>query len=293
MTSGRHHGSDGIRCQRGINIPQLALEFDIHPGMLEPVLAGAAGLLRASRENVHPADKKALRGVAKTLAQTIDRLSGDAVRERLVEAVFQEPDGPDDDGLAYYTAWCAARARIDRAIAGARDLLALVRAGEAFKIPSRRPPYDHWTVAIGSLLEFWTDDLGREVTISDHASDPRGVKPSQSVRFVHQCMQLLGEEMTEQACRTVLYRLRVERPRGLPFPTVTGMPVSGSRPYAFFIRRWLSIFERLLSADRARTGTIAAAGWRRPRSAQEGVLDPPHIPIAMQVHGVGHRGTLG
>ena len=125
-----------------------------------------------------------------------------------MEAVFKEPDGPDGDGLAYYTAWCAAQDRVDRTIEGARDLLALVRTGEAFKIPSRRLPYDHWTVAIGSLLEFWTDDLGREVTISDHASDDRGVKPSRAVRFVHRCMQLLGEEITEQACRTILQKLR-------------------------------------------------------------------------------------
>ena len=88
-----------------MDISKLAREFDIHPGVLEAALDGAAGLLRVSRENVGPADKRALRGVAKTLAQTIDRLSGDAVRERLVEAVFQEPDGPDEDDLAHYTAW--------------------------------------------------------------------------------------------------------------------------------------------------------------------------------------------
>ena len=40
-------------------------------------------------------------GVAKTLAQTIDRLSDDAVRERLQEAVLREPDGPDEDSHAY------------------------------------------------------------------------------------------------------------------------------------------------------------------------------------------------
>ena len=194
-----------------MDISKQARELDIDPGMLETALDGAAGVLRASRENVRPADKKALRGVAKTLAQTIDRLSGDAVRERLVEAVFQEPDGPDEDGLAHYTAWCAAQARVDRTIEGARDLLALVRAAEEFKIPAGRPRYDHWTVAIGSLLEFWTDDLGREVTISDHASDDRGVKPSRAVRFVHRCMQLLGEKITEQACRTVLQNLRDQK----------------------------------------------------------------------------------
>ncbi len=193
-----------------MDISKLAREFEIHPDVLETALDGADGLLRVSRENARPADKKALRGVAKTLARTNDRLSGNAVRERLVEAAFEEPDGPDEDGLAYYIAWCAARARVDRAIDGAQDLLALVRAGETFKIPPGRPRYDQWTVAIGSLLKFWTDDLGRKVTISGHADDPRGVKPSPAVRFVHRCMKLLGEEITEQACRTVLERLRAE-----------------------------------------------------------------------------------
>ncbi len=150
-------------------------------------------------------------GVAKALAQTMDRLSGDAVRERLQKAVLREPDGPDEDYFAHYTTWCAAKTRVDRAIEGAQDLLALVRAGEAFKIPAGRPQFVHWTVAIGWLLEFRTDELGREVTISSHAADPRGVKPSQTVRFVHQCMQLLGEEISEQACRRILRKLRDQR----------------------------------------------------------------------------------
>ncbi len=216
MTSGRHGGSDGIRHERGMDISKLARELDIHPGVLEAALDGAAGLLRASRENVGPADKRALRGVAKTLAQTIDRLSGDAVRERLLEAVVREPDGPDEDGLAYYTAWCAARDRVNRAIEGAQDLLALVRTAEEFKIPAGRPQYAHWTVAISSLLEFWTHDLGREVTISGHAADPVVLKPSQTLRFVHQCMQSLDKEITEQACRTILQDQKVVNSRSTP-----------------------------------------------------------------------------
>ncbi len=211
MTSGRHGRCFGIRRERGTDISKLAREFDIYPDVLRAALDSAAGLLRVSRENVRPADKKALRGVAKTLAQTIDRLSGDAVRERLLEAIFREPDGPDVDDLVRYTAWWAARDRVDRAIEGAQDLLALVRTAEEFKVPAGRPQYEHWTVAIGWLLEFRTDELGREVTISSHAADPRGVKASQTVRFVHQCMQLLGEEISEQACRRILRKLRDQR----------------------------------------------------------------------------------
>ena len=110
-----------------MDISQLARELDLHPGVLESALDGAAGLLRASRENVRPADKRALGGLAGTLVQAIERLSDDAVRERLVEAVFVEPDGPEEDDLACYTAWCAAQDRVERTLEGARDLLALVR----------------------------------------------------------------------------------------------------------------------------------------------------------------------
>jgi hypothetical protein len=211
MISERDEDSDGIGCARGTDISKLGQEFDIHPDVLKATLDSAAGLLRVSQENVRPADKKALRGAAKTLAQTIDRLSDDAVRERLQEAVFREPDGPDDDGLAHYTAWWAARDRVNHAIEGAQDLLALVRTAEKFKIPAGRPQYHHWTAAIASLLDFWTDDLGRKVTISGHAADPLVIKPSLTLRFVHQCMQSLDEKITEQTCRTILQKLRDQK----------------------------------------------------------------------------------
>ena len=97
MTLSRRNSTEGNGCESGMDISELARELDIHPGMLETALDGADRLLRASRENVRPADKKDLRGVAKTLARTNDRLSSDAVRERLVEAAFEMPDGPDDD----------------------------------------------------------------------------------------------------------------------------------------------------------------------------------------------------
>ena len=50
-----------------MDISKLAREFDMHPGDLEAALDGAARLLRASRENIRPADKKALRGLVQTL----------------------------------------------------------------------------------------------------------------------------------------------------------------------------------------------------------------------------------
>ncbi|MEE9249886.1 MAG: hypothetical protein V3U93_02010 [Alphaproteobacteria bacterium] len=140
-------------------------------------------------------------GVVKALAQTIDRRSVDAVRERFLEANFREPKGPNEDGLAHYTAWWAAGDRVDRAIEGSQDLLALLRTAEKFKISAGRRLYVHWTVAIASPVEFWTRDLGREVTISGHAADPLVIKPSRAVRLVHQSMKLPDKKITEQSGR--------------------------------------------------------------------------------------------
>ena len=208
MPAAQRDGSDRIGTEHGTDISELAEEFAIDPDMLEAALGDADRLLRMSWENIHTADKRALRGTTKALAELIDRLSSDALRERLIEAVVQVPNGPDDEELAKYEAWWAAQDRVDRAIAGAQDLLAIVRAGEALRLPTGRRGYLHWTVAISSLLDFWVCILGRKVTISGHTSDPRGVKPSRTVRFVRQCMRLLGEDITEQACRTILKKLR-------------------------------------------------------------------------------------
>ena len=57
-----------------MDISELAQEFDIHPDVLVTALDGTARLLRATQENVRPADKKSLRGIAKTLSQTNGRL---------------------------------------------------------------------------------------------------------------------------------------------------------------------------------------------------------------------------
>lgn len=210
MPAAQRESSDRIGTEHGTDISELAGEFDIDPDMLEQALDDAGLLLRMSRENIHTADKRALRGMAKALTELIDRVSSDAVRERLIGAVVQMPNGPDDEELAKYEAWWAAQERVDCAIAGAQDLLAILRASEAFRLPSGRRGYQHSTVAIGSLLDFWVYILGRKVTISGHTSDPRGVKPSRTVRFVHQCMRLLGEDIPEQACRTILKKLRNE-----------------------------------------------------------------------------------
>lgn len=208
MTSGRDWGSDENRVQRGMDISRLARDFGIDPDRLETALADAAALLRESRLNIRPADKKALRGLTQALARALDRLSEDTVQERLVQGAITVPDGPDEDGLAYYTAWWEARARVERALAGAQDLLALVRAGESYSVPAGRPPHRDWAAAIGSLVDFWVLDLGHKVTISDHPDDARGIKPSPAVDFIYKGMRSLGEPITVQACRSILKTMR-------------------------------------------------------------------------------------
>jgi hypothetical protein len=184
---------------------EIAQDFGIDPERLKDALDAAARLHAAARENLRPAGKKALRGVAPALNRVLERLSDEAVRERLVDAAVEEPRGPDEDDLARYTAWWAARDRVAYALKGAQDLFALVDAAEDFKVPAGRPSYFCQSMAARSLIDFWTHDLGREVTVSGHPDDPRGVKASSAVRFVHRCLHALGETaITEQACRTIL-----------------------------------------------------------------------------------------
>jgi hypothetical protein len=200
--------SDGIWYEYGMDFSEIAHDFGIDPERLKDALDAAAGLLAIAGENLRPAGKKALRGVASALSGALDILSDEAVRVRLVEATVEVPQDRDEDGLADYAAWWAAQRRVARALEAAQDLLDIVRAGEDFSASPGRPSYFCQAVAARSLIDFWARDLGREVTISGHPDDPRGVEASSTVRFVHQCLQVLGETaITEQACRTILKNL--------------------------------------------------------------------------------------
>ncbi len=200
--------SDGIPSKIGTDYSELANEFDIDPGALETALDDAAGLLKLSRESVRPAEKRALRGVATALAEVIDRTSVASVRARLIGSLIEMLDEPDEDDLAAYTVCCAARDRVDLAIEGAKDLLTIVRAAQMVRFASGRRGYEDQTVAISSLRNFWIYVLERKVTISGHADDGRRITPSHAVAFVHRCMNLIGEDISEQACRTILQKLK-------------------------------------------------------------------------------------
>ncbi len=210
MTSRRINSSDNNGCAYGADFLKLAGELDISEYALEIALDGAARLMRQSPPSVRPASKRALRGLAETLEATVDRLSDEAVRRRLIGAVCEEPKGPDERGDAAYIAWCAAKARVDCALEGAYDLLCILRAGDEVKLSSGRPAYDHYGAAILSLLGFWIEDLQRDVTISGHAADGRKVKPSPTLRFIHGSMRLIGQEMPEQTCRRILQKFQEE-----------------------------------------------------------------------------------
>lgn len=189
---------------------KLACGLDILEDLLRSALKDAARLIRQSPPSVRPADKKALRGLAKLLSKTTERLSETGVRERLEAAVFEEPEKVDADDYDYYCAWSDARRRVDQAIKGTNDLLEIVHRGEEINLLSGRSAYDHCGAAILSLLSFWIEDLQREVTISAHAADARKVNPSPALQFVHGAMLLIGQEMPEQTCRRMLEKFREE-----------------------------------------------------------------------------------
>lgn len=227
MRPGRSEGTEFNRAQKRTDILELARKFEIDPDRLGDALEEAAGLMQMSRENIRPANRKTLGRTGDSLDKALGRLLEPAIRERLLEAAVPAPDGSQDQNeadrdLARYEAWWSARQRVDRALAGAQDLLALVRAAEAFEGSAGRPSYGHWEVGAGSLMDFWIYELKRDVTVSAHGSDPRGASPSPTLAFVHQSLRLLGEEISEQACRTVLQNVKLRKDREEPI---------GSRSY--------------------------------------------------------------
>ena len=210
MDSSRVENSDGNGSTYGADFLKLARELEISEHVLEIALDDAARLMRQTSPRTRLANKKALRGVTNLLERAIERLSQTGVRERLVAAVFEEPEEPDADDGTRYCAWAYAQHRVDRAIEGARDLLEIVNRGEDINLRSGRPAYDHYGAAILALLGFWIEDLQRDVTISGHAADSRKVRPSPTLRFIHGSMRLIGQEMPEQTCRRILQKFQEE-----------------------------------------------------------------------------------
>ena len=202
--------SDSNGCAYGADFLKLARELKIPEYLLKSALNDAADVMREWSPITRPANKKALRGVATLLAKAIEQLSETGVRERLTVAVSEKPEEPDSNEYAGYFAWLAAHRRVKQAIEGARDLLEIVKRGETINFRSGRPQYEHWKFAIKFLLEYWIEDLQREVTISGHPDDGRNVKPSPALQFVYQSMRLIGENITEQACRTIMQNLKEE-----------------------------------------------------------------------------------
>lgn len=130
MPTRRSDNSESNGCAYGADFLKLALELDISESVLEIALDDAARLMRQTSPRTRPANKRALRGLAETLEVTVERLSDVAVKGRLIGAVYEEPKGPDERDDAAYIAWGAAKARVDRALEGASDLMCIVRAGE-------------------------------------------------------------------------------------------------------------------------------------------------------------------
>jgi len=193
--------------------------------VLKSVLDDTVEAMRQCPPWIRPANKKALRGVATLLTKAIEQLSKTGVRGRLEVAATEEPEDPDEE-YADFRAWLAAQHRVDQALKGARDLLEIVKCADTINLSSGRPQYDQWQSAIRLLLGYWIEDLRREVTISGHTEDPRGVKWSDTVQFVYRSMRLIAEEkITVQACRTVLQNLKDRGDRfGLDFSELTRMP---------------------------------------------------------------------
>ena len=193
-----------------MDILRLAAEFKIEPRRVREAIEQAKELIDAARSDIRPAGKQAVRGIAESLEGIIARLNEPSVRERLIETTFEEFGGPlkDDYSYARGVAWFNAHQRLGKAMAGLGDLLEIVQQSNSAKLPAGRPGYEAWTAGVVAIMGLWQCGLNREITISDHPNDSRGAKPSEALRFTHECLKLAGEDITLQACRTVLQNLK-------------------------------------------------------------------------------------
>jgi len=210
MAQQSQNRSDNNTPEYEVNILNLAIEFNIPVNLLRDTLKWSAHVQHGIRENgvVKAAGKAPLQELIDHASSAVNLISDESVQARIFSAVGERAQSPDDPESAYYAAYCAARNRIDHSIIAMRELVEIAEIGFSHNLKAGRPPNDVWTGAIIPLFRLWVHELGRKPKISGHANEPRGVKPSRLLAFVHQSMWLLEESITEQECRTILLKLR-------------------------------------------------------------------------------------
>lgn len=207
MTKSTPNLSDLNASPEGTGCRQIAKEFDIPEDQLANRMAHARSLLEQLNEHVRSSDKKALKGLGKKLADVQATLAPPGTRERLAIALAYDALPPNADDLARYVADHDARAKLAHALQSLEVLIAIIKVGEKYSTADGRPDSDGLITVVAVFVAFWTEDLQRKGTISGHPDDPRGVKPSLLLQFVHRCMQELGVELSQQTCRTLLKNL--------------------------------------------------------------------------------------
>ncbi|MEO0398438.1 MAG: hypothetical protein AAF224_03330 [Pseudomonadota bacterium] len=187
----------------------VAKAFDLPEDEYREALTVAAQIIQdAAREFPPQANKKAISGISGKLRKIINRLEERPVYLRLQNSLIDFSVLRGGDKYGWYTSWYYGGKRLDKAIAGAKDLLEILAATEKYRSRAGRRTYGYYENAAAVLQDFWTDELERVAKVSGHANDSRGVKTNEFVRYVHASLQLLGEDVTEQACRTILMIVR-------------------------------------------------------------------------------------
>jgi hypothetical protein len=115
--------------------------------------------------------------------------------------------GLSADELERYQRSCDASSRIERALKGFRDLISIVEAAEQFSLDGGPPDHIDLEHVVASIAKLWVDDLERRPTISGHKNDPRGTKDSRFLSYILRCTVLLGLDIDQQLCRTLLQNL--------------------------------------------------------------------------------------
>lgn len=197
------------------DIKKLADAVDVAVVNMAVALDAARAMFDHAVAQPKIAKSKSLDGLLTSLERVVQRVGEDDVHDLLTSGAMldagqklKEAGYSEDAKLEHYIAWADEKIRLDRTIECVGELCTFLRDAEQIHQKAGRPAYVDWELAIRSLMDTWTIELQRKVTISAHPDDGDNVKPSPAVAFVFGSMSLVDPKITLQACRSVMQNVR-------------------------------------------------------------------------------------
>lgn len=157
-------------------------------------------------------NRSAMRGVSAKLAGVIRRMEEKAVKDHILIALQAAQNGRSRGDLRNHRHLLAeADARFSMAMAGARDLLAIMVVAETFPREANDPNSSRMARAIASLAAYWARaaDASRGCALGSSLKATN--ESSLLARFVAEALSILGADIDMPVCRAHLIALRDQK----------------------------------------------------------------------------------